>query len=212
MNCFGRFRSKLGRISVSDVSLGKSSVINISAKQKVNADSSTTAELFGVHQSLPKMSLAALFLEAQGFDTECRLHQDNLSTVKLEVNGKRSSGQRTRHLHIKYFTITDHIENGWINVRYCPTAEMTADFYTKPLTGALFLKFRARIMNCPEDLQPAVKQSAASAKHANKNKSPTKSKTCPQECVATQAAAPGRRRASALRSGRKLPRRPRRPR
>ena len=195
------------------MSLGKGAAIDISAKQKVNADSSTTAELYGVHQCLPKMRLNTLFLEAQGFDTECRLHQDNLSTVKLEVNGKRSLGQRTRHLHIKYFTITDHIENGWINVQYCPTAEMTADFYTKPLTGALFLKFRARIMNCPEDLPPAAKQSAASAKHANKNKkSPTKSKTCPQECVATQAAAPGRRRASALRSGRKLPRRPGRPR
>ena len=94
-----------------------------------------------------------------------------------------------------------------------PYQDVDSRFLHKPLIGALFHKFRAKIMNYPEDLPPAAKQSAASAKHANKNKkSPTKSKTCPQECVATQAAAPGRRRASALRSGRKLPRRPGRPR
>ena len=182
------------------MTLGKGSVIDISAKQKVNADSSTTAELFGVHQSLPKVSLAALFLEAQGFDTECRLHQDNLSTVKLEVNGKRSSGQRTRHLHIKFFTITDHIEKGWVTVRYCPTAEMTADFFTKPLTGELFRKFRARIMNCPMDLAPAPKGSGAKSQQRSvgfrqtkdKRSTTPRARACPQECVVPRG--PGRPR------------------
>ena len=191
------------------MSLGKGSVIDISAKQKVNADSSTTAELYGVHQTLPKMQLATLFLDAQGFETECRLHQDNLSTVKLEVNGKRSSGQRTRHLHIKYFTITDYIEKGWINVRYCPTGEMTADFFTKPLTGELFRKFRALIMNCPVDLAPAPKVSGAKvqrrsvgSRQPNTNR-PNKPRpgACPQECVATRGSRDPPRRQAGRRGG-----------
>ena len=33
-----------------------------------------------------------------------------------------------------------------IVVEYCPTEEMLADFYTKPLQGALFRKFRDVIM------------------------------------------------------------------
>ena len=141
---------------------------------------------------------AALFTEAQGFDTDCRLHQDNLSTVKLELNGKRSSGQRTRHLHIKFFTITDYIEQGWIDVRYCPTEEMTADFFTKILTGELFRKFQARIMNCPEDLPPSPKseQRQRLSPRTSINKSMDKPPTgpCPQECVATQVTAGRSRR------------------
>lgn len=38
-----------------------------------------------------------------------------------------------------------------MRVDYCPTEEMIADFFTKPLQGALFRKFRAFIMNIPED-------------------------------------------------------------
>ena len=38
-----------------------------------------------------------------------------------------------------------------MRVVYCPTGEMIADFFTKPLQGALFRKFRAIIMNLPVD-------------------------------------------------------------
>ena len=31
-------------------------------------------------------------------------------------------------------------------VEYCPTGELTADYFTKPLQGALFKTFRNRIM------------------------------------------------------------------
>ena len=33
-----------------------------------------------------------------------------------------------------------------MNVVYCPTEEMLADFFTKPLQGALFRKFRDVVM------------------------------------------------------------------
>ena len=46
-------------------------------------------------------------------------------------------------IEILYMRGTD-TEN--INVVYCPTSEMLADFYTNPLQGALFKKFRDVIM------------------------------------------------------------------
>jgi hypothetical protein len=40
----------------------------------------------------------------------------------------------------------DRIETEGIDVEYCPTEDMLADFFTKPLQGSLFEKFRKVIM------------------------------------------------------------------
>ena len=40
----------------------------------------------------------------------------------------------------------DRIKTEGIDVVYCPTAEMLADFFTNPLQGSLFEKFRRVIM------------------------------------------------------------------
>ena len=66
--------------------------------------------------------------------------------MKLEANGKASSGKRTRHLEIKYFYITDLIQRKEVFIEYCPTDAMIADYMTKPLTGAKIFHFRDNIM------------------------------------------------------------------
>jgi len=66
--------------------------------------------------------------------------------MKLENNGKESSGKRTRHFHIKYFYITDLIKQGEVTIKHCPTDEMIADYMSKPVTGAKFKQFRKYIM------------------------------------------------------------------
>ena len=91
-----------------------------------------------------------LFLEAKGFAIkENIIHRGNQSTMKLEQNGKTSSGKRTRHFNNKYFYVTCLIENNEVTIKYCPTDDMIADYMTKPLTGAKFTKFRKLIMNLP---------------------------------------------------------------
>ena len=88
-----------------------------------------------------------LFMEAQGYEIKRNIiYQDNKSTILLENNGKKSSSERTRAINIRYFFLTDQIEKGNLEVVYCPTDEMTADYQSKPLQGKKFKKFKQRIM------------------------------------------------------------------
>ena len=112
-------------------------------KQKLNTKSSTEGEIVGVSDFMPNMIWARMFLEAQGFIlNENTLYQDNQSAIKIEENGKRSSGQKTKHMDNRYFWIKDRLESEGIQVEYCPTGKMLADFFTKPLQANLFRKFR----------------------------------------------------------------------
>jgi hypothetical protein len=84
---------------------------------------------------------------AQDYGVSTILNQDNQSTIKLSENGKASSGKGTWHINIRYFFITDRITGKEVGIQYCPTKGMAAAYYfTKPLQGELFYKFRDQIM------------------------------------------------------------------
>ena len=109
--------------------------------------SSTEAELVGVDDVISKILWSKLFIEAQGFQVKTALiYRDNTSSMKLEQNGKSSSGKRTRHFHIKYFYITDLINRNEVQIEYCPTDAMVADYTTKPLVGTKFINFQNWIL------------------------------------------------------------------
>jgi hypothetical protein len=79
------------------------------------------------------------------------VYQDNQSAIKLEKNGMKSSGKRTRHtISIRYFLVTDRISAKELNVEYCPTLHMLGDYFTKPLQGSLLRKFRNTILGINE--------------------------------------------------------------
>ena len=61
------------------------------------------------------------------------MFQDNQSAILLENNGKKSSSERTRHINIRYYFITDRIKNGELEIEYCPTDNMVTDYFIKPL-------------------------------------------------------------------------------
>lgn len=73
-------------------------------------------------------------------------HQDNESAEKMERNGLRSYGDKSRHINIRYFFIKDVLEREKIDLRHCGTEYMITDFLTKPLQGSLFRKMRDVIM------------------------------------------------------------------
>ena len=93
------------------------------------------------------------------------MYQDNTSSIKLEKNGKASSTKRTRHINIRYFLITDKLKKGEIDtVEYCPTGDMLADYFTKPLQGSQFRRFRNAIMGATDAEYLAYKLSYEDAK------------------------------------------------
>jgi hypothetical protein len=133
------------------MSFGKGSVYSTSIRQKLTTKSSTEAELVGVDDVMPQVLWTRQFMEGQGYEIRDNIiYQDNQSAMLLEQNGQRSSTKRTRHLNIRYFFVTDRIQAKQLTVEYCPTGEMWADPFTKPLQGAAFVKFRKLILNLEE--------------------------------------------------------------
>ena len=132
--------------------LGKGTLSNISRKQKMNTRSSTETELVSVYDVMPTILWTRLFLHDQGYgSTGTVINQDNQSAILLENYGKFSSTKRTKHIDIRYFYITDKVKKGEAKIVYCPTDDMIADYFTKPLQGSIFKKFRNAIMNLKEE-------------------------------------------------------------
>ena len=130
------------------LSMGKGSVYSFAGAQKLVARSSTEAEVIGVDDLMPQMMWTGYFLKAHGVDVvDTVLYQDNKSAMLLEKNGRASSGKRTRHIDIRFYFVADRVANGDLRIEHCPTEDMVADFFTKPLQGALFYKLRDQIMN-----------------------------------------------------------------
>ncbi len=70
--------------------------------------------------------------------------------------------------------IKDRVENGEVAIEFCPTKEMVADLFTKPLQGQVFWKFRSMIMN----INPAIPDCDMACKDFT-----TLKYMKPQECV-----------------------------
>ena len=129
------------------MSMGNGSIYSGSWKQKMVTQSSTESEVVGVHDVLPQILWTKKFLEDQGMSIkETVLYQDNMSSMLLERNGQQSSTKRTKHMDIWYFYVSDHVQNKTLSLKHCPTEEMLADYFTKPLQGALFNRLRNHIM------------------------------------------------------------------
>jgi len=130
------------------LTLGKGAVYGKSSKQKLNTKSSTECELVGTDDLLPQIIWTNNFIKDQGWEcNQTVLRQDNKSTILLENNGRLLSSNRTKHINIRYFYIKDVIDRGELEIEYCNTDDMIADYFSKPLQGEKFRKFRREIMN-----------------------------------------------------------------
>ena len=153
------------------MSLGQGVVIATLIKQKLNTKSLTKAEVVGVDDVLDLQIWTRRFINAQckhadqtALTRGDKLYQDNTSAIKLEVNGKKSSTKQTRHIDNRYFSITDRVKSGKVDIEYCPTEDMVADFFTKPLQGSLFRRHRNTIQGITEEEFESYKESYAKAK------------------------------------------------
>ena len=141
------------------MTFGTGTVCGKSTKQKLNTRSSTETELVSVDDCMPQMLWTNLFMKEQGYSVGGTVaHQDNKSTAPLENDGAFSGSKRTKHIQARFYFITDQIEKGNVSIEWCPTKEMIADFFTKPLQGELFITLRNKIMGIQEQEHQCIFQ------------------------------------------------------
>ena len=132
--------------------------------------------LLGVDDAMPLIVWTRHFLMAQGHEVHDNvIHQDNQSAMLLERNGRASSGRRTRHINMRHFFVADRIRQKEMRVEHCPTGDMLADLFTKPLQGSQFRKLRDLVLGISNDALKANPQAS-------------------QECVGTMSHADAVRR------------------
>ena len=130
------------------MSLGKGAIISTSIKQKMNTKSSIETELIAADVLMTHILWTNYFLSWQGYNAkDTILYQDNKSSILLEKNGKKSISKRTKHIAIRYYFITNRVKSDELIIEYCPTGDIVADYYTKPLQGKKLYQFRKEIMN-----------------------------------------------------------------
>ena len=129
------------------ITLGKGSIYAKSSTHRLTTKPSTEAELVGLSDSANQVRWTRYFIIAQGYTNRpAIIFQDNKSNIQLITN-RRSNSERTRHIDIRYFFLTDRIKENEINVTYKPTNEMLADMLTKPLQGEQFRALRNLLLN-----------------------------------------------------------------
>ena len=78
------------------MTMGQGALYSTSNKQNLNTESSTEAELVGVDDPMPQILWMEYFLGAQDMKASDNVvYKDNQSAMKLEKNGRASSGKRT---------------------------------------------------------------------------------------------------------------------
>ena len=119
--------------------LGKGAAARKSSKHRINLRSSTESEIIGVDNHMIEFLWTLWLRGGQGFKVNDNIvYQDNQSAILMERNRKYLCGKKTCHIDMRYFFINDRIEQKEVSVGYCPTKEITGEYFTRPLQGALF--------------------------------------------------------------------------
>ncbi|GMF43790.1 unnamed protein product [Phytophthora fragariaefolia] len=116
-------------------------------KQSLVTLSSTESEYVTLtHGTKECIGLKQLFVE-HGMDVgKITVHEDNQAAQHLaEGKGVR---QRSRHIDVLYHWTREQIKKVVIELRYCPTAVMVVDHFTKPLAQPKFDAFVKELGMC----------------------------------------------------------------
>ena len=88
------------------MTLGKGATISHSVKHKLNTKSSTESKLVGDDDMLVNALWGLYFIQSQGYTFDQNImYQDNMTTMRLEINGTLSSYKRTKHIKASYFSL-----------------------------------------------------------------------------------------------------------
>jgi len=137
-----------------------------SKKQSCVALSSTEAEYMALTQAVKE----SIWLQAVLSDLTASKHQGEVKNIHVDNQGAIALAKnpefhaRTKHIDIQYHFIRQHIDNQNIVLTYCPTADMTADIFTKALLQPAFLKHRQSLRLIPLSQSQSAKGSTNKAR------------------------------------------------
>lgn len=111
-------------------------------KQKCVALSSTEAEFIALSEACQEAHWLKRLLSDMHRPLEklILIYEDNQSCLKL-IGDERLSN-RTKHIDTRYNFVKDYIEKKIVSCTYCPTENMLADLFTKPLPGSKHIELR----------------------------------------------------------------------
>jgi hypothetical protein len=116
-----------------------------SRKQRIVSTSSTESEYYALTNTIKEALWLKFFLTLTKLPTPhpFSILCDNQSTCIIAKSDTVSS--RTKHIDVRHHFIRQHITDGSFSVIWIPTADMTADIFTKPLPLTPFLHHRASL-------------------------------------------------------------------
>ena len=127
--------------------LGGGPVSWLSKKQATVALSTAEAEYVALSQAAQECIQLERLLNDLGLDAmPVVILEDNQGAIAIAKNPVDHS--RTKHIDIRYYYIRECVQNGQIQLHYCPTNDMKADILTKPLTRQKFEYLRSEIGLC----------------------------------------------------------------
>ena len=117
-----------------------------SRKQQTVALSSTEAEYIALAELCQELLWVRRLLISLGIDIGIiHVHVDNQSAIAMAEN--ESSSRRTKHIDVKFHFIKNLIQGKFVQLNYTPSAENTADIFTKALSKDVYLRHRNSIMS-----------------------------------------------------------------
>ena len=125
------------------ITLGRGPLIWKSIKQRCVTKSSCEAEIIALSDIVSLVIWVRDLLKTIGMHDgkPVVIREDNKAAIDM-VNDGATTSDRTKHVHIRNSFIGQFIDSNDIDVEYCPTNEMVADIYTKPLPKAQFVYLR----------------------------------------------------------------------
>ena len=74
----------------------------------------------------------------------------------IELVKSNNVKTRNKYMRVRLSIVKEQVEKGNMRIAYLPTADMTADLFTKPLCGAIFRKHFAVMQNTSKRVDETI--------------------------------------------------------